>query len=80
MKEIIITFFTHYGAIYCQKKLQQAGYSCKLGPVPRRLSSSCGTCVHLSAPEPPLELLSQCEPEMVAEKVGEGYEILMDNR
>jgi len=40
-KEVIATFSTHYGAMLTKKKL---GDRCTLRPVPRSLSSSCGTC------------------------------------
>lgn len=41
----IATFFNHFGAIRFNKMCQGAGYTCKMQPVPRSLSSSCGTCV-----------------------------------
>lgn len=40
-KEVTATFSTHYGAMLTKKKL---GDRCTLRPVPRSLSSSCGTC------------------------------------
>ena len=46
----IITFFTHYEALCCKRVFEniQAGnelISTKLIPVPRELSSSCGTAL-----------------------------------
>ena len=41
----IATFFSHFGAIRYKKLCEQAGYMAKTMPVPRTLSSSCGTCV-----------------------------------
>ena len=41
----IATFFSHFGAIRYKKLCEQAGYAAKTMPVPRTLSSSCGTCV-----------------------------------
>ena len=41
----IATFFSHFGAIRYKKLCEQAGYAAKTMPVPRALSSSCGTCV-----------------------------------
>jgi len=40
-KEVIATFSTHYGAMLTKREL---GDRCTLRPVPRVLSSSCGTC------------------------------------
>lgn len=45
----IATFFTHYGAIAFQRYCTANGYHGKLMPVPRFLSSSCGTCVRFDA-------------------------------
>ena len=40
----LATFYSHYGAMLTKKRL---GDSCTLRPVPRSLSSSCGTCACL---------------------------------
>ena len=41
----IATFYSHFGAISFKKRCDAAGYAARLMPVPRDLSSSCGTCV-----------------------------------
>lgn len=41
----IATFFSHFGAVRFKKDCDGRGWSAKLMPVPRDLSSSCGTCV-----------------------------------
>ena len=41
----IATFFSHYGAMQFTRKLKSCGIEAKMMPVPRRLSSSCGTGV-----------------------------------
>lgn len=43
--EYIATFFTHYGASQFARRLRQDGIRHRMMPVPRSLSSSCGTCV-----------------------------------
>ena len=45
MKQYIATFFSHFGALRFQKLCSQLGWPARLAPVPRSLSSSCGTCV-----------------------------------
>lgn len=45
MSSYIATFYSHFGAMSFKKSCEQMGYSAKLMPVPRNLSSSCGTCV-----------------------------------
>ena len=49
MATYIATFFSHFGAIRFSKQLKSEGIAAKLMPVPRRVSSSCGTCVKYEA-------------------------------
>ncbi len=51
-KEIsyVATFHNHYGALLFKKKI---GENCSLKPVPRCLSSSCGTAAFFSLPFSP---------------------------
>ena len=39
------TFFSHFGATRYKQLCDAAGIPCRVMPVPRELSSSCGTCV-----------------------------------
>jgi hypothetical protein len=45
MNKYIATFYSHFGAVLYYKALKKQGVSAKLMPVPRKVSSSCGTCV-----------------------------------
>lgn len=45
MNRYIAAFHTHLSALRTYRALTAAGYSAKMAPVPRALSSSCGTCV-----------------------------------
>ncbi|MCR5325110.1 MAG: DUF3343 domain-containing protein [Lachnospiraceae bacterium] len=47
MTDYIVTFFSHFGAMRYKKEADNAGLDAVLMPVPRYLSSSCGTCVKL---------------------------------
>lgn len=47
--EQVATFHTHLGALSFQKLLKAAGDRPVMMPVPRALSSSCGTCVKFYA-------------------------------
>ena len=49
MNEYIATFHTHLSAMLTFQALQSAGCRAKMQPVPRTLSSSCGTCVRFWA-------------------------------
>lgn len=44
----IATFFTHFAAVNFQRQLKGTDKKPVLMPVPRKLSSSCGTCVKFS--------------------------------
>lgn len=45
----IATFYSHFGAIRFKKEYSDRISSAVLSPVPRDLSSSCGTCVRFNA-------------------------------
>ena len=69
----IVTFYAHFGAIRYKKKCEETGIPSKVMPVPRELSSSCGTCVIYEAPE---EKPSDAIPEEIEQIVrvnGDGY-------
>ena len=59
MKQYVATFFSHFGALRFQKLCTKLGYEAQLAPVPRSLSSSCGTCVLFRAPELDANTLQQ---------------------
>ena len=50
----------------------------ELAPVPRALSSSCGTCVRYSAEDPLLERMD-ADTEAVYRREGDGYVCLLRN-
>jgi len=63
MNKYISTFYSHFGAMTYQKAITNQGINAKLMPVPRKVSSSCGTCVyyeHLSAVD-----INDCELECI---------------
>lgn len=67
------TFFSHFGATRYKQLCDGQGIACRVMPVPRDLSSSCGTCVrceeaYLSPADVCLE-----EIEQVAAWDGTGY-------
>jgi hypothetical protein len=80
MKEYIATFHTHLSALMTSRTLTGLGIQAQMMPVPRKLSSSCGTCVRYKAEEPLLEAMDQ-DVEGVYEIVGrEEYTLLMENQ
>ena len=49
MEQYLATFHTHLSAMLTCQALQAAGAQARMMPVPRALSSSCGTCVRYAA-------------------------------
>lgn len=52
MNQYVATFHTHVAAMLTHRALSQAGVPARMAPVPRKLSSSCGTCVFFEAEGP----------------------------
>ena len=78
MKEYIATFHTHLAALMTNRALASRGVRAQMMPVPRKLSSSCGTCVRYLAEEPHLDAMDE-DVEAVYEKIGrEAYTLLMN--
>ena len=51
----VATFYTHAAALMTNRTLNGKGIPSRLGPVPRVLSSSCGTCVMYVSDDPHLK-------------------------
>lgn len=48
----IATFYSHFGAVHFKKICEKHHMEAKMMPVPRDLSSSCGTCVRYVGDKP----------------------------
>lgn len=72
----IATFYTHAAALLSHRALKNAGIEAKMAPVPRTLSSSCGTCVKYRSEDPNTELLD-ADVEAVYEASDDGYRQLL---
>ena len=69
----VITFFNHFGAVRYNREAERAGWKVQLSPVPRSLSSSCGTCVFCdSGTDDPLKFTTD-EMEQIAVEEETGY-------
>ena len=78
MKEFIATFHTHLSALMTSRSLTGLGIQARMMPVPRKLSSSCGTCVRYLAEEAHLSAMDE-DVEAVYEKIGkEEYTLLFN--
>ena len=77
MTTYIATFFSHFGAIRFSKELKAAGITGTLMPVPRKVSSSCGTCVRFAAES--LPALPDDDVEQLFRQEGEEYLLVQNN-
>ncbi len=53
----IATFHTHLSAMLSCQSLTESDVTARMTPVPRKLSSSCGTCVRYESEAPHRDLL-----------------------
>ncbi len=72
MGDYIATFFSHFGAMAFKKKCEKEGYPAVIMPVPRNLSSSCGTCVKFAGSPETAESWHSDELEQLAEILENG--------
>ena len=72
----VATFYTQAAALLTNRTLKSRGIVCKAGPVPRELSSSCGTCVQYAADSPMTDALDP-DIESVYEITPTGYRLLL---
>lgn len=77
MSEYIATFHTHLSALLSCQSLTALGAEAQMMPVPRALSSSCGTCVRYRTEEPHPEALDE-DVEAVYKVCGGEYRLLME--
>ena len=77
MREYIATFHTHLSALMTSRNLTSLGVRARMMPVPRKLSSSCGTCVFYTAPDLCRDCLDE-DTERVYEVCGENHVLLLD--
>lgn len=79
MNNYLVTFFTHFDAVCCARALKNRGISAVMAPVPRALSSSCGTCVRFGSIELPEAAVGE-QFEQVFQQQDREYVLLCDRR
>ena len=77
MRDFVATFHTHLSALMTSRSLAAAGFPARMAPVPRKLSSSCGTCVFYTAPDP-CETYLDTDTERVYAVCGEAFTLILD--
>ncbi len=73
-----ITFYSHFDAIRMRRRLEGLGIGAELMPVPRDLSSSCGTCLRFETDRPLPDFLSE-GTEKVVEALDGGYRVIFSS-
>ena len=73
-----VTFYSHFDAIRMRRQLQGLGIGAVLMPVPRDLSSSCGTCLRFETDLLLPEFLSDGAGK-VAQALGGGYRVIFSS-
>jgi len=76
MEHYIATFHTHLSALRTSRTLAARGVGARMMPVPRKVSSSCGTCVSYEAAEPMPECMDE-DVESIFRAAGDGYELVL---
>ena len=72
----IATFYSHFGAIRFKKLCTATGWNARVMPVPRDLSSSCGTCVrYVGTDYRPSDEIPE-EVEQIVQVTENGYVLL----
>ena len=69
----IATFYSHFGAVRFKKKCKKENIAAEAMPVPRDLSSSCGTCVRFETDQDISTFTWSQEVEQVVEITESGY-------
>ena len=71
-----VTFFSHFGAVRYKGLCTEQHIACRMLPVPRDLSSSCGTCVRCEEDYLPPDNACREEIEQIAAWDGGGYGVV----
>lgn len=72
----ISTFYSHFGAVRFKKACDKKHIESRMMPVPRNLSSSCGTCVRFVGDDPYPAGTYPEEMEQTVLVTDNGYEVL----
>ncbi|WP_312281048.1 DUF3343 domain-containing protein [Oscillibacter sp.] len=75
----VATFYTHLAALTTARALANRGVSAKMMPAPRKLSSSCGTCLRYEAKDPCLSDMDVDMEQVCTLEAGELYTVLIKN-
>lgn len=75
----IATFHTHLSAMMTDRALKKRGIPSQMAPVPRALSSSCGTCVRFDWEDDCRPLMDEDVEALYREEAEGAYTLLLNN-
>ncbi|MDR1619632.1 MAG: DUF3343 domain-containing protein [Clostridiales bacterium] len=78
MNQYVATFHTHLSALRTWRALGELGVTARLAPVPRALSSSCGTSVKYEAAAPHISAMDR-DMEAVYLYLDKAFTLLYEN-
>jgi hypothetical protein len=79
--DYLATFHTHFDSIKYYKYIKTVAKKATMKPVPRKLSSSCGSCVIFSTEgELPLPQLHSSDLEKLYWVNNTEYELILENK
>ena len=76
----LATFHTHFSAMVTCRNLTRLGLQARMAPVPRKLSSSCGTCVSYESNGPALEAMDADSDAVYSVDDGGQYVLISRNQ
>ena len=79
MERYIATFHTHFSAMRTDKNLADHGIAAQMAPVPRSLSTSCGTCIRYEADSTHRELMHEDFEAIYAIDSENHYQLIAEN-
>ena len=71
----IATFYTHFAAMNFARRLKKSGVPGEMMPVPRQLSSSCGSCVRFTTEQDPASFVCE-ETEKIVLVQPDSYQLV----
>ncbi|QNL45378.1 DUF3343 domain-containing protein [Oscillibacter hominis] len=80
MSLYIATFHTHLSALMTSRTLAGQGIRARMMPVPRKLSSSCGTCIRYEAEGPNLAAMDVDVERVYQVGADEQYTLLLEHQ
>ncbi|MCL2407682.1 MAG: DUF3343 domain-containing protein [Defluviitaleaceae bacterium] len=77
MNKYVAVFTSHYDALIFCNEMKKGGIAATLAPAPRKVSTSCGTCVLFESDS--INNLPNCDVEAIYINIDGKYSIVLVN-